>query len=122
MGRVEWVHHLQPEDKSEEYNPQDGTEETSSTSLLGMFESGPNEIKSSDNVLFWKPKMVLEEMVPEHDLLTKMETTELYELGVWDMWYVLTVSALGKGGWRLRAQGQHGLRKSSKQPPKQLNK
>lgn len=45
--------------------------------------------------------MVLEEMVSEHDLLTKMETIELYELGVWDMWYVLTVSALGKGGWRL---------------------
>lgn len=85
MGRVEWVHHLQPEDKSEDYNPQEGTEETSSTSLLGMFESGPNEIKSSDNALFWKPKMVLEEMIPEHDLLTKMETTELYELGVWDM-------------------------------------
>lgn len=66
--------------------------------------------------------MVLEEMVSEHDLLTKMEKTELYELGVWAMWYVLTVSALRKGGWRWRAQGQHGLRKTSKQPPKQLNK
>lgn len=68
--------------------------------------------------------MVLREMVPEHGLLTEMEATELYELGVWDM----IVRAYTQSPWEmrleLRAQGQHRLCKSprSKQPTKQLHK
>lgn len=94
------MYHWRPEDKSEDYNPQEGTEEASFISLLGMCERCPSEIKFSDNFLFCKPKMVLEEMVPEHGLLIEMEATELYELGVWDM----VVRAYNHSSWEMRLE------------------